>query len=156
MKTRLPLLCLSLSLCGCVSTQSGTAPATAAADVAKIAPFVTQLVQSGVPLVLDKNPQYAPVVGAVATAVPAAFTSGTLDAKSISGTIAILGARYNLTPEVQSAISMALLDAVTWYQSTYGAKVASATDPNVQTLLTAFAAGLNNGLTVWQNSQPKP
>lgn len=156
MKKILILASLAMAgLSGCVSTSS-TAPApTVAANVNKIAPFITQAAQTAVPLILNKNPQYASVVASVATAIPAAFASGNLDATSISQAITLIGTKAGLNSEVQTAIAAALLDGVTWYQSTYGAQVASATDPNVKTLLVAFATGVSNGVTLWQQAQPK-
>ena len=152
----LPLLCLLplLLLNGCVNVPVGTTP-TVAANVKNIAPFVTQLAQSGVPLVLNKNPKYAPVINAVATAIPAAFAAGDLDATSISNTIALIGQKNGLSSEACATISATLLDGVTWYQATYGLNVATATDPNVIILLNAFSSGLSNGVILWQNSQHK-
>ena len=144
------LLILSLSLVGCVTT-----PPKPTVTAKNIAPFVTQLAQSGVPLVLAKNPQYAPIISAVGTAIPAAFATGNMDASSISGTIALIGNKNGLNAEAQAAISAVLLDAITWYEATYGVQVASATDPNVVILLNAFASGLQNGVVIWQNAQPK-
>jgi len=145
-KLILPLL-LALSVSGCVST-----PNTPTANVKAISPYITQAAQTAVPLVLAKNPTYAPVISSVATAIPAAFAAGNLDADSISKTIQIIGAKYNLSPDTASIIATALLDGVTWYQQTYGVKVASTTDANVEILLNAFALGLQNGVTTWQNS----
>ena len=152
----LPLLCLLslLLLSGCVGVPVGTTP-TVAANVKNIAPFVTQLAQSGVPLVLNKNPKYAPVISSIATAIPAAFVAGNLDSDSISLTIALIGQKNGLSSDSEAVISAVLLDAVTWYQATYGVQVANATDPNVVVLLNAFASGLQNGVTLWSNSQPK-
>lgn len=153
-KLILPLL-LALSVSGCITTPAGSPAPVASANVNAIAPFITQLAQSGVPLVLNKNPKYAPVVSAVASAIPAAFATGTLDATSISNTITLIGEKNGLSSEACSMLSAGLLDGVTWYQANYGAKTASATDPNVVVLLNAFASGLQNGVTLWQNSQPK-
>lgn len=150
MKNLLLLLAI-VSLSGCVSTPAPTV----SANVKQIAPFVTQLAQTGVPLVLNKNPQYASVINSVATAIPAAFAIGNLDATSISNTIALIGQKNGLSVESEAAISAVLLDAVTWYQATYGISVANATDPNVVVLLNAFASGLQNGVVIWKNSQPK-
>ena len=138
----------------CVSSPTAGTTPTASADVTKIAPFVTSLAQTAVPLVLNKNPAYAPVIASVAAAIPAAFGTGNLDAVSISQAIAIIGGKSGLSSDAQTAISAVLLDAATWYQSTYGVKVASATDPNVQVLLNAFAVGLANGVTLWEKAQP--
>jgi hypothetical protein len=149
----LPLLLLSLS--GCVNVPVGTPAPVVNADVKNIAPFVTQLAQTAVPLILNKNKAYAPVIASVATAIPAAFSQGNLDATSISNTVALIGKGNGLDAVSEAAISTVLLDAVTYYQSAYGVKVASATDPNVVTLLIAFSVGLQNGVTTWQNSQPK-
>jgi len=150
----LPLL-LALSVSGCVSTPAGSPAPVASANVKNIAPFVTQLAQSGIPLVLNKNPKYAPVISAFASAVPAAFATGSLDATSISNTVALIGEKNGLSSEACATISAALLDAVTWYQATYGVQVANATDPNVVILLNAFSSGLTNGVTLWANTQPK-
>lgn len=148
-KLILPLL-LALSVSGCVTT-----PNAPTANVKNIAPFVTTVAQSAVPLVLAKNPSYAPVISSVATAIPAAFAAGNLDANSISSTIVLIGNKNHMSPETESVISTALLNAVTWYEATYGVKVASTTDANVEIILNAFALGLQNGVTLWQNSQPK-
>jgi len=153
-KLILPLF-LALSLSGCVSTPAGSPAPTASANVKNIAPFVTSLAQTAVPLVLNKNPKYAPIVSDVAAAIPAAFAAGNLDATSISDALSLIGGKAGLNAEAQAAISTVLLDAVTWYQANYGVQVASATDPNVQVLLNAFASGLQNGVTLWKNSQPK-
>jgi len=153
----LPLLLLPLLLLsGCVTLPANSPPPAVKPTVAQIAPFVTQLAQTGVPLILNKNPKYAPIISSVATAIPAAFAAGNLDATSISATIAIIGQKNGLTSEEDGIISAALLDAVTWYQATYSAGVVNATDPNVKTLLLAFATGLNNGVITWSNSQLKP
>lgn len=154
-KLILPLL-LVLSLSGCISVPAGSPTPVASANVKNIAPFVTQLAQSGVLLVLNKNPKYAPVISAVASAIPTAFNTGTLDATSISNTISLIGEKNGLSSEACATISAALLDGVTWYESTYGANIANATDPNVVVLLNAFASGLQNGVTLWTNSQLKP
>jgi hypothetical protein len=154
MKNLLLLLVLA-SVSGCVSTPAGSPAPVASTSTKQIAPFVTQLAQSGVPLVLNKNPKYAPVVKVVATAIPAAFAAGNLDATSISNTIALIGQKNGLSSEACAAISAALLDGVTWYQATYGVSVANAADPNVVVLLNSFASGLNNGVILWENSQPK-
>ena len=154
MKNLLFLLLL-VSVSGCVISPAGSPAPKANANVKQIAPFVTQLAQSGVPLVLNKNPKYAPVINAVATAIPAAFAAGDLDATSISNTIALIGQKNGLSSEACATISAALLDGVTWYQATYGLNVATATDPNVIILLNAFSSGLSNGVILWQNSQPK-
>jgi len=151
---RLLLLLPLLTLSGCVSFPVGTKP-TVSNQVKNVAPFVTQLAQTAVPLILNKNKSYAPVISVVATAIPAAFSTGNLDANSISATVALIGKSNGLSSEVESAISVALLDAVTYYQSSYGTQVASATDPNVIALLQAFSIGLQNGVTTWQNSQSK-
>jgi len=148
-KLILPLL-LALSVSGCVST-----PNAPTANVKSIAPFVTQVAQTAVPLVLIKNPSYAPVISSVATAIPAAFAVGNLDANSISTTIVLIGNKNHMSAETESILATALLDAVTWYEQTYGVKIASTTDANVEILLNAFALGLQNGVTTWQNSQPK-
>ena len=153
-KLILPLL-LVLSLTGCVTTPAGSPAPVASANVKNIAPFVTQLAQSGIPLVLNKNPKYAPVISAFASAVPAAFATGSLDATSISNTVALIGEKNGLNSEACAAISAVLLDAVTWYQATYGVQLANATDPNVVILLNAFSSGLTNGVTLWTNTQPK-
>jgi len=149
-KLLLPLL-LVLNLTGCVST-----PNTPTANVKSIAPFVTQAAQTAVPLVLAKNPSYAPVISSVATAIPAAFAAGNLDANSISNTIVLIGNKNHMSADAEAILATALLDAVTWYEDTYGVKVAATTDANVEILLNAFALGLQNGVTTWQNSQPKP
>ena len=148
-KLILPLL-LILSLTGCVTTQN-----TANVNVKSISPYVTQAAQTAVPLVLAKNRSYAPVISAVATAIPAAFATGNLDANSVSNTIVLLGNKYHMSAEAESVLATALLDGVTWYEQTYGVQVASTTDANVEVLLNAFALGLQNGVTTWQNSQPK-
>jgi hypothetical protein len=146
---------LLVSVSGCVISPSDSSAPKVNANVKQIAPFVTQLAQSGVPLVLNKNPKYAPIIKAVATAIPAAFAAGDLDATSISNTIALIGQKNGLSSEACATISAALLDGVTWYQTTYGLSVATATDPNVIILLNAFSSGLSNGVILWQNSQPK-
>jgi hypothetical protein len=151
MKLILPLF-LVLSFAGCVSNPGQS---TATANVKQIAPFVTSLAQTAVPLVLNKNPQYAPIISIVATAIPTAFGTGNLDATSISQALGLIGGKAGLNSEAQAAISVILLDAVTWYQTNYSTTTASATDPNVQVLLNAFASGLQNGVILWKNSQPK-
>lgn len=155
-KTIASLLGLAaLLVTGCVSTPAGSPAPVASADVAKISPFITSLAQTAVPLVLNKHKEYAPVVASVAAAIPAAFTAGNLDAMSISEAVALIGSKAGLDSETESVISAVLLNGVTWYQQTYGQQVALATDPNVKALLAAFATGLSNGVTLWENSQPK-
>ena len=95
------------------------------------------------------------MISSIATAIPAAFVAGNLNSDSISLTIALIGQKNGLSSDSEAVISAVLLDAVTWYQATYGVQVAMATDPNVVVLLNAFASGLQNGVTLWSNSQPK-
>lgn len=151
---RLALLLIAGLIIGyvgaCVSSTAPKAivPVSTAESIAAIVEPITQGV---VPLILNKNPDYAPAVSIVATAIPAAFAAGNLTAENITRAIALINdrARLNLSPDVQTLIANALSIAVTQYQQKAGLSVAAATDPGIQLILTAFATGLSNGVTTW-------
>lgn len=155
MKTNLALLLVGALLAGCVSSTAPKeiVPVSTAQSVAQI---VEPLTQGVVPLVLEKNPSYAPAVSILADAIPAAFSAGNLSAESISAAIGAINAKggLSLTPEVQTLIANALSIAVVQYEQKAGFTVASATDPGVQLILNSFATGLHNGVATWKASHP--
>ncbi len=149
-------LLLAAALCafsfsGCVSSTAPTA-IVSVPTAQTIANIVEPIAQGAVPLVLDKNPAYAPAVAVVADAIPAAFSAGNLSADGISSAIHLINikAALGFTPDVETLIANALSIAVTQYQQQTGIKVAAATDPGIQLILQSFATGLHNGVTTWQ------
>lgn len=137
----------------CVSSTApkSIVPVSTAQSIAQIVEPITQGV---VPLILNKNPDYAPAVTIVANAIPAAFSAGNLTAENITRAIALINdrARLNLSADVQTLIANALSIAVTQYQQKAGLNVAAATDPGIQLILTSFATGLSNGVAAWSGA----
>ncbi len=140
----------AFALSACVSTTTPAKPVVSVPTAQAIAKFVTPVVEEVVPFVLQKNPSYAPMVSTVADGLTVAFGSGNLTPTSIGGTISKLG--KGLSPDAVSAIASGLSTLVTLYEQQYGATVANATDPGVQVLLSSFADGLRNGVSVWSAS----
>ena len=139
-----------LIISGCSTIPGGKPTATAQTISAIVQPVVT----GAVPLVLNKNPGYAPVLLVIGDSIPAAFSTGTLTPESIAGSLALLTvkAKLSLDADAQALIATALSICVQQYQLQYGVQVANATDPNVVLILNSFAQGLRDGVTIWQKS----
>jgi hypothetical protein len=137
---------------GCTTVQ------TVPTDWAQVTASIAQpLAQGATPLVLNKNPDYAPALLLFADAIPLAFAVGDLTPESISQSIALLDTKANLQldADVQSLISTALAIAIQQYQQRAGTTVSNATDPNVKLILSAFAKGIHDGVTAWNTSHIK-
>lgn len=153
------LVLCSAALCAfafsaCSTVPAGSPAPTPTATAKTVAAIVEPITQGAVPLVLNKNPSYAPALAVLADAIPAAFASGNLDATSIAGTISLLNdrAKLGLNGDAQALIATALTIGVQQYEQQFGVKVAAATDPNVQLILTSFAQGLHDGVATWQTA----
>ncbi len=148
----LAALC-ALLLSACVSSTAPVeiVPPTTAQTIANI---VGPIAQGVTPLVLDKNPTLTPAFAILADAIPAAFATEDLSPESIGAAIHLLNSKgsLGLTPEIETLVSNALSIAITQYQQQYGVKVALATDPGVQLILTSFSTGLHNGVVAWQTA----
>jgi hypothetical protein len=143
------------ALAGCQTAADGS-KSVSPAVVKTVADIVSPLAQGAVPLVLAKNPDYAPVVGILADAIPVALAVGDLTPENIGGAIALLNTKADLklSPDVQALIANALSLAVVEYQQYYGVKVVNATNPDVQKILLNFSLGLKNGLAVYKQTHP--
>lgn len=149
MKKLIVLLVVALSLSGCATTGTTTAPLSNAQFAANI---IQPIVEGVVPLVLNKNPDLAPAFDSVANALPFALGDTELTPANIATTIAALNPHGTLTPEVQSLLASTLSIIVLEYQQKYGPVKMTGADPNVALMLHAFSNGLHNGVTVWQAS----
>lgn len=141
-----------LAFAGCATTTP-----VVTMDKAQFAASIIQpLAQGGVPLVLNKNPQYANAVLLLSEALPAALGAGDLSPTGIAGSIALANdkAKLGISPDAQALIANLISIGVGQYQTHYGTAVATATDPGIALMISAFAKGLHDGVTGWQASHP--
>jgi len=148
--------CLSSLLTGCVSATSK--PVVAVPTAQSIAQFVTPMAQAAVPLVLEKNPSYAPAIDILADSIPVLLGSGNLTPEGITAALNTLNAKASLalSPDAIAFVANGLSIAISQYEATYGLKVSTATDPGVQIILAAFSTGLKNGVATWKTAHPSP
>lgn len=117
---------------------------------------VRPVAKNVVNLVLARNPHYDSALLALAAASDAALNGGPLTPANIKAFVDVLALQYELTPDAKLYIASAIDDLVKFYQDTYGQSVADTTDPTVRKILTAFAAGIRDGVTFFHalNDQP--
>jgi uncharacterized protein CbrC (UPF0167 family) len=143
MKSRLLVFCTILcAFCvsGCVST--GVKPQTIDTVAAVVQPVAKNVVNA----VLEKNPEYDDALLALATAAEVALNGGELNVQSIKSFVDALGVKYQLDAHTKLVIASGIDDLVRFYQATYAQQVADTADPNVRRILTAFAAGVRDGV----------
>lgn len=148
MKKILALLVLTVALAGCVSTTP-----VVKMDYAQFAASIIQpLAQGGVPLVLNKNPDYAPALLLLSESLPAVLGSGDLTPAGIAGSIQLANAKASLglSPDAQALLANLISIGIGQYQAHYGTTVVAATDPGVLLLIQSFCTGLHDGVTGWQ------
>ncbi len=147
MKTLITFL-LCLSLVGCVAPGGSLVPVTTAQTAADI---VTPLIQGAVPIILNKNPAYAPAIAVVADSLVTVFASGNLSPTSIGAAIKLLNTKANLglDVEVQTLLASVIASSVQVYKQRMGTQVVTATDPGIQILIQGLATGLRNGVDTW-------
>lgn len=150
-----------IAFSGCVAPTKDAAgnvvPAVALVRIDKAvfaAKIIRPLAQGGSAFFLNKNPSYAPALGLLADALPAALGAGDLSPTGIAATISVLNERKNLgiSEDAQALIATLLSTGIGEYQQEYGAEVASLTDPGVALMLQAFAQGLHDGVSGWEAS----
>lgn len=140
---------LLLSSCASVPTDA-SAPSPADMISAAVQPICKHVVLP----VLSHNPRYEPALLALAAGADAALNAGQLTPESIRAFVDALALKYELTPEARLSIASGIDDLVQLYQRTYGQSVASTADPRVRKILTAFAAGIRDGVKFYHAMQP--
>jgi hypothetical protein len=132
---------------GCVS--SGIAPQTVDTIAAAVRPVSKNLVNA----VLQKNPQYDGALLALAGAAEAALNGGNLDVQNIKAFVDAFAVKHEIDAQTKLVIASGIDDLVQLYRDTYGAQVATTTDPNVRRILSAFAAGVRDGVAFYRALQ---
>jgi len=149
--TSLLILCALLGL-GIGSTLFSGCATTAAAPSAKqtqLTAAVLNLAGTSVAPILQKNPAYIPVAQAVVDGLDT-LTTGTFDAAKIGSWITQLAVRKGW--DAAQTIYAQTITTAAWsiYTTSSGQSSAQIADPNVQTWLKAFRAGLGNAITIAQ------
>lgn len=152
MKTLLTLLASSLALlCGC-TTIAPSSPSTITAAQAQQITTDTQVAVSIADLV---DPSLVPIFPVVGKVLPSAFANGPVNPAAFSAAVAsIPGLTSKQIAEINGA-GAALDLALTAYEIASGKTVAVYTDPNVETIVTAVAAGMNASASVISAQQAK-
>jgi hypothetical protein len=145
------LLTIAIAACVSPSAPKAIVPLEKAQFAASI---IQPLAQGGVPLVLNKNPQYAPALLLLSEAIPATFAASDLTPSGIAGSLALLNdrAKLGLNADAQAVVANLISIAVQQYAAHYGTNVAAATDPGIALILSAFSKGLHDGVAGWQTS----
>lgn len=138
----LGVLAFSIVLSGCVST--GVQPQTIDTVSAAVRPVAKNVVN----VVLTRNPRYDSALLALAAASDAALNGGTLTQENIRAFVQLFAAKYELDQTTTLYIASALDDLAQFYRDTYGKTVADVTDPNVRKILSAFSAGIRDGVSL--------
>lgn len=140
------LVCLASLLTSCASL--GTGGTTPSADV--VAAAVQPVAKTIVIFALNKNPGYGAALLALADGADAALTGTDLTPESIKVFVETLSRKYQLDPATALIIASGIDDLAKFYQRTYGKQVVNATDPKVREILTAFSAGLRDGVNFYR------
>lgn len=141
---------LVLASTGCVST--GVKPAQAQVVAAITQPVTQTLV---IPL-LQRHPEYEPALLALAAGADVVFAQGQIDAVTLRGYVEALATKYNITEADKLAIALALQNIYNFYVATYQKPVMDASDPNVKLIVTAFKAGITDGVAFYRAYQKAP
>lgn len=136
------------------ATTNGAPPNLTPNQAANLAAGTAIIAKNAVPFVLKSHPEYEVAVLAVADVIPTAFGDGAVTFESIRTTLAVIGPKAGLPADAQVLIASALTDGLTLYTQSYGRAVVAATDPNVRAVLTAFAKGLRDGVTLYHALAP--
>lgn len=144
-------LFLAVAVSACVST--GLKPPTVDTMAAIVRPVAKNVVNR----VLQKNPGYDTALLALAEGAGEAVNGGgALTPESIRAFVDTLATRFAMDAQSKLEIASALDDVVQIYRETYGGAVARATDPNVRRILTAFAAGVRDGVALHRAMSAAP
>jgi len=159
-KLCLSFLCLiTLAFClpGCVSSSSPSTSSdqqSTAPDkidrTAFIASAIQPICKNVVLPVLAKNPRYEAALLALADGADAALQQTELTPEAIHAFVDALGRRFDLSEDAKLYIASGIDDLVKFYQQTYGAQVASTTDPRVKAILAAFSRGIRDGVAFYR------
>ncbi|HEX2099180.1 MAG TPA: hypothetical protein VHF69_00870 [Candidatus Synoicihabitans sp.] len=124
-------------------------------ELADLVAGITQPVTKNLVLpLLANNPEYEPVLLAIAAGVDVIFAKGTISAAEIKEYVDALSLKFELDDQAKLLIGSALFDVWQVYAATYGDKVAVTTDPNVVKILTAFRRGILDGIEFYHAFHP--
>jgi hypothetical protein len=128
---------------GCATT--GVKPQTIDTVAAAVRPVAKNVVNA----VLTNNPKYDSALLALAAGADAALNGGQLSVANIKAFVDVLGAKYELDAQTKLYIASGIDDLTTFYRDTYGQQFADTADPNVRKILSAFAAGIRDGVAFY-------